>query len=213
NKVYLAELLERNNVPTPRTLVVHKDNVKELQQTFNYPIILKSPDSCLSQGVVKAKDEEGLKKILKDFFGKSDLIIAQEFMPTEYDWRIGIIDGEPFFACKYYMTGGHWQITEWNDQGETNDGDHLTVPVSAVPSAVLEVALQAAKLIGNGLYGVDVKEVDGKPFVMEVNDNPNIDYGVEDQVDGVKIYSTIMSVFLKRLDQNKAVAQSNALSK
>ena len=25
----------------------------------------------------------------------SDLILAQEFMYTEYDWRIGVLDGEP----------------------------------------------------------------------------------------------------------------------
>jgi glutathione synthase/RimK-type ligase-like ATP-grasp enzyme len=61
---------------------------------------------------------------------------------------------------------------------------------------VVEVALKATKLIGNGLYGVDVKEVDGKAYVIEVNDNPNIDAGVEDCLLGEEIYTKIISHLL-----------------
>ena len=35
-----------------------------------------------------------------------------------------------------------------------------------------------------GLFGVDLKEVDGKACLIEVNECPNIDHGVEDQVLG-----------------------------
>ena len=33
---------------------------------------------------------------------KSELLIAQEFLPTTFDWRIGICDGQPLYACKYH---------------------------------------------------------------------------------------------------------------
>ena len=45
------------------------------------------------------------------------------------------------------------------------------------PSAVVSTALKAANLIGDGLYGVDIKQVGRKCYVIEVNDNPNIDAG------------------------------------
>ena len=32
-------------------------------------------------------------------------------------------------------------------------------------------------------------------YVIEVNDNPNIDFGIEDQVIGDTLYQQIMSVF------------------
>jgi glutathione synthase/RimK-type ligase-like ATP-grasp enzyme len=42
------------------------------------------------------------------------------------------------------------------------------------------MALKAGASIGKSLYGVDVKELDGGFIVIEVNDNPNIDAGLED---------------------------------
>ena len=39
---------------------------------------------------------------------------------------------------------------------------------------------KAARCIGDGLYGVDLKETKDGVFVIEVNDNPNLDHGWED---------------------------------
>ena len=62
-----------------------------------------------------------------------------------------------------------------------------------------------ANLIGDGLYGVDLKEVDGKPLVIEVNDNPNIDAGIEDAVLGSELYRTIMEGFLRRIEKKRGL--------
>jgi glutathione synthase/RimK-type ligase-like ATP-grasp enzyme len=208
NKVYLAELMEKNNIPVPKTIIVHKDNLDELPRMLKFPIILKMPDSCLSQGVHKAKNQEELHRLAKDMFSKSDLIIAQEFMPTEYDWRIGIIDGKPFYACRYYMARNHWQITEWKD-GNTRHGNHACFPLSEVPPKVLSTAVKAAGLIGKGLYGVDMKEIKGKPYVIEINDNPSLDAGVEDNLLKDELYRHVMQVFLNRI-QNKSADNQEA---
>ena len=55
--------------------------------------------------------------------------------------------------------------------------------------------------IGDSLYGVDVKEKDGKGYVIEVNDNPNIDRGVEDKYLGDELYRLIMGEFLRRIEE------------
>ena len=44
----------------------------------------------------------------------------------------------------------------------------------------MKTALRAANLLGDGLYGVDLKQTDDGCYVIEVNDNPNIDAGNED---------------------------------
>jgi hypothetical protein len=31
-------------------------------------------------------------------------------MYTEFDWRIGILNGQALYACQYFMSRGHWQI-------------------------------------------------------------------------------------------------------
>jgi hypothetical protein len=62
--------------------------------------------------------------------------------------------------------------------------------------------LKASQTIGNGLYGVDVKEKDGKGYVIEVNDNPNIDRGIEDKYLGDELYRQVMAEFLRRMENS-----------
>ena len=54
--------------------------------------------------------------------------------------------------------------------------------------------------MGLGLYGIDIKAIDGKLMVIEINDNPNIDFGVEDEYYGDKVYSDILLALKKRID-------------
>lgn len=54
--------------------------------------------------------------------------------------------------------------------------------VAEAPPQVVRTAVRAAGLIGDGLYGVDLKQVGRRCCVNEVNDNPSIDAGVEDSV-------------------------------
>jgi glutathione synthase/RimK-type ligase-like ATP-grasp enzyme len=160
--------------------------------------VLKKPDSAFSLGVIKLNDMQTLKKALIQFFKTSDLVLLQPFIPTEYDWRIGIIDHKPLFACRYYMAKDHWQIYNWSSTQET-EGEFDTVPLDQVPEGVIKTALKATRLIGDSLYGVDIKSQNDKHYIIEVNDNPNIDANIEDQIMGHELYRSIMSVFLQRI--------------
>jgi glutathione synthase/RimK-type ligase-like ATP-grasp enzyme len=154
--------------------------------------------------VVKVHTEQDLAGRLSEFFAESDLVVAQEFLPTTFDWRIGILDRQPMFACKYFMAKGHWQIIQQEREGRDRCGKSETLPVELAPRRAVQVALKAANLIGDGLYGVDVKESEGKFYVIEVNDNPNIDSKCEDAILKDELYRRIMGVFLKRIEQRKA---------
>lgn len=204
NKVYLTELLQRHKIPIPRTVVVHRDNANGLAEELGFPLVLKKPDSAFSQGVVKAESPEGLHDRLHEFFGESELVVAQEFLPTDFDWRIGILDRRPFYACKYFMAPKHWQIIRHGGPARGKYGRWETVPVELAPRKAVAIALKAANLIGDGLYGVDVKESGGKFYVIEVNDNPNLESGVEDSILRDELYRRVMEVFLRRIEEKKA---------
>ena len=73
------------------------------------------------------------------------------------------------------------------------------MPVEQAPTKVVKAALKAANHIGKGLYGVDLKEVGGKVYMIEVNDNPNVDAGFEDAVLGEDLYLRIMRTFMARV--------------
>ncbi|MDP8244654.1 MAG: RimK family protein [Candidatus Hinthialibacter antarcticus] len=205
NKVFLAELLTRNRIPHPKTLILHSDNRDLLAETIGFPCIIKKPDSSFSQGVYKANSQEELDALLDTLFASSDLLIAQEFLPTPFDWRVGVLDRKALYVCKYYMAGGHWQIQNNNLTGEMKYGEVGACPFDSVPPAVIKCALRAANAIGDGLYGVDLKQIGSKVRVIEINDNPSIEHGFEDQVLKDHIYSTIMASFLRRVEERKSL--------
>ncbi len=204
NKVYLAELLTRHEVPIPRTIVVHRENVDVIEKELGFPCVIKKPDSAFSQGVVKVNTPKELAEKLEVFLEESDLLVAQEFLPTTFDWRIGILDRRPLYACKYYMASNHWQIIKHDGNGGSEFGKFETLPVEVAPRRAVRAALKAADLIGDGFYGVDVKQSGERFYVIEVNDNPSIDCGVEDAVLRDELYRRVMSVFFTRVQQRKA---------
>ncbi|MEH6408461.1 MAG: RimK family protein [Leeuwenhoekiella sp.] len=201
NKVFMAEALQNANIPAPKTVIVHHDNIKKALEIVKLPCVLKAPDSTFSFGVKKAKTEKEYLSLVKNMLKESELIIAQEYCPSEYDWRIGILDGEAFYACRYYMAKGHWQIYNWDAaKKDDQDGNADCLAIEDVPKAIIETALSTAKIMGAGLYGIDIKEVDGKPLVIEINDNPNIDFGVEDRFYGDLVYTKIIEALIKRIE-------------
>jgi glutathione synthase/RimK-type ligase-like ATP-grasp enzyme len=203
NKVYLAELLARHDLPAPRTLMVHRDNVERIEPTLSLPCVLKQPDSSFSIGVVRVDTRDQLREQVGALLEKSELIVAQEWLPTEFDWRVGVLDRRVVFVCKYYMAPGHWQIVKHDGHGGWREGPTVAVAVSEAPEEVVRTALRAANLIGDGFYGVDLKQVDGAHYVMEINDNPNVDAGNEDGVLKDALYREVMGVFLRRIEARK----------
>lgn len=196
NKVYLAELMRNHRISTPKSIFISKYD--KCLPKIDFPCVLKKPDSAFSLGVIKLNNEKELEKSLAQFFKTSDLVLVQPFIPTEFDWRIGILNNKPLFACRYYMAKNHWQIYNWKSKHE-NEGDNDCIPLSEVPDKILKTALKAARLIGDGLYGVDIKYTGKKVYILEVNDNPNIDAGIEDIILKESLYLQIMSVFLERI--------------
>ena len=55
----------------------------------------------------------------------------------------------------------------------------------------------------NNLYGVDIKEYNQTAKIIEINDNPNIDHGVEDAILGFKLYETIIQDLFDRIDRER----------
>jgi len=202
NKVYLNELMTTNKVPVPPTVIVAGPADFEVAaQTLGFPLVLKIPDSSFSRGVRKCVDFEELKKLATEWMEDSDLLIAQKFIPTQFDWRIGVLGGEPLFAIHYLMAKKHWQIVHHKANGKPDQGGIKTFTLKDTPSHVLETAVRAARCIGNGLYGVDLKETKDGIFVIEVNDNPNLDHGCEDSGEKDELWVRLTQWFLDRLER------------
>ncbi|MEL0003792.1 MAG: RimK family protein [Rhodospirillales bacterium] len=201
NKVYLKERLEAANLPMPKSVVFSETSgLERAADELGFPLVVKIPDGSFSRGVHKIGDGLALAKLARHLFKETDLLLAQEFMPTEYDWRVGVLGGQPLFACQYMMAHKHWQIVRHTKDGRALEGGFKTFAVEDAPSEVINIAVRAASMMGEGLYGVDLKQNDRGVFVIEVNDNPNMDTAIEGAVLKDQLWERLLDWFLAKLE-------------
>jgi glutathione synthase/RimK-type ligase-like ATP-grasp enzyme len=206
NKVYLADLLRTHKLPTPGTRIISRDRKQDLDEAaaeLGFPLVLKIPDGSFSRGVSKAENAEELHRDARALFRESALLLVQEYVYTDYDWRIGILNRKPIYACQYFMSRGHWQIYNHSPGGQSKSGSWKTMAVHDAPGPVVRAATRAANLIGDGFYGVDVKLSGERVCIIEVNDNPSIESRVEDAYLGDDLYRIIMEEFVRRLERKR----------
>lgn len=204
NKVYLAELLQANRLSAPRTVILDRGNLLSVEAQIDYPLVLKIPDGSFSRGIFKAEDRGQLVDFARRLFKRTAVILAQEFMFTDFDWRVGVLGGKPLFVSQYFMSRRHWQIVNHKGDGRFASGGFKTFAVEEAPEEVVELGIQAAALIGDGLYGVDIKQNERGLFVIEINDNPNLDRGVEDAVLKGALYEAVLRDFVRRIEERPA---------
>jgi glutathione synthase/RimK-type ligase-like ATP-grasp enzyme len=202
NKVFLMELLGSNQVATPPTLILAEGgDLTRAMDELGLPLVVKIPDGSFSRGVHKVSTREEFKRIADELFEETDLLLAQKFMPTEFDWRVGVLSGAPLFVCQYRMARGHWQIVKHGPDGSSREGGFRTFDLDQAPKEIIELAVRAAKPIGDGFYGVDLKQTNDGIIVMEVNDNPNLEHGIEDSVGKDEVWIKLLKWFIERFEQ------------
>jgi glutathione synthase/RimK-type ligase-like ATP-grasp enzyme len=207
NKIFLYELFKRDGLPMPDTAVISPKNWREEVRPLGLPVILKVPDGTFSLAVKKAENAAELEALAREMFKRSPLLIAQRFMPTDFDWRVGVLEGRVLWAARYHMAKKHWQIAK-RSAGGTRFGRVEAVPIADAPPAVVSLALAGAALIGDGLYGVDIKETADGPVLIEINDNPNLEAGYEDAAEKDLPYEAILDCFQRRIEEEGRVTGS-----
>jgi glutathione synthase/RimK-type ligase-like ATP-grasp enzyme len=199
NKIFLYELFRKHGLPMPDTTVLSPRNWREEVRPLGWPVVLKVPDGTFSLAVKMAKSEGELEAVAKELFRKTPLLLAQRFTPSTFDWRVGVLEGRPLWTARYHMAPGHWQIAD-RSGGSTRYGKVEAVPIEQCPKPILDLALAGTALIGDGLYGVDIKETESGPVLIEINDNPNLDTGLEDAAEKDRPYEAIVDSFLRRIE-------------
>ena len=186
NKIHQYALFEKYNVPHIPTMFLNKDElhhkrIANIFETLGKPVVIKAPYTSFSRYVEKAACETSFREIAKRYFKKSDTVAIQEFVPTQFDWRIGVLNDQVLYACKYMIPKGRWKHgAKLRGKPTVIWGRTVSMKKTNAPSRVRDVALKACRVVGKGLYGVDIKEVNGEFMVVEVNDNPSIYAGYED---------------------------------
>lgn len=186
NKIHLYSLFKRYNIPHIPTIFLNKDEfhhkrIIEIFKAFGRPVVVKAPYTSFSRYVEKVACETSFREVAKRFFRRSDVLAVQKFMPTAFDWRVGVLNGEVLYVCKYMVPKGRWKHgVKRRGKPSFVWGRTVTLKRENAPAELKKTALKACEVVGHGLYGVDIKEVNGDYVVVEVNDNPSIYAGNED---------------------------------
>ncbi len=186
NKIHQYALFQKHNIPHIPTVFIdkedlHRRRVNEIFRTLGKPVVIKAPYTSFSRYVEKAACETSFREVAKRFFRKSDVLAVQEFMPTAFDWRVGVLDDKVLYVCKYMIPKGRWKHgAKLRGKPTIIWGRTHSLKIENAPALLKELALKACNVIGHGLYGVDIKESNGTYVVVEVNDNPSIYAGYED---------------------------------
>ena len=186
SKVVLDDLFKQNNIPSPKALLFGGDyspeNLEHIFQTLPFPIVIKAPYTKFSHYVEKAHDEAEFREIASRYLKNATPIVLQQFMPSGFDWRVGVLDNEILYLCKYYIPKGGWKVKS-NIDGKDEWGKVVPIMRKNIPKRLEKFAVNITRCVGDGLYGLDIKEIDGKFYCIEVNDNPTFWGNLEDGKD------------------------------
>jgi glutathione synthase/RimK-type ligase-like ATP-grasp enzyme len=92
-------------------------------------------------------------------------------------------------------------VVKYRPDGSSHEGGFRALDLDAAPPEVIEMAVRAARAFGDGFYGVDLKQTTAGIVVMEVNDNPNLEHGIEDAVGKDEIWIKLLKWFIDRFDK------------
>ncbi len=193
NKAILHDLFLKNNIPAPRSVLFagEEDAIVSIFRMLGTPVIIKTPYTRFSSHVEKANNREEFIEISKRFLRKSKVVIVQEYIRSDFDWRVGILKNQVLYLCKYCIPRGGWKVKS-KINGRNVWGETIAVPRDSISLELKDICIGLSKSVGDGLYGLDVKETEDGYRVIEINDNPSIYDGYEDSIDR-DIYEKIIT--------------------
>ncbi|VVB91295.1 Alpha-aminoadipate--LysW ligase LysX [uncultured archaeon] len=193
NKAILHDLFLKNNIPAPKSVLFtgEEDTIDDIFGILGTPVIIKTPYTRFSSHVEKANNREEFIRISKQFMHKSKVLIVQEYIHSDFDWRVGILQNRILYLCKYCIPEGGWKVRS-KINGKNVWGKTIAVPRESISPELKDICIGLSKRVGDGLYGLDVKETKDGYRVIEINDNPSIYDGYEDAIDG-DIYEKIIN--------------------
>jgi glutathione synthase/RimK-type ligase-like ATP-grasp enzyme len=181
DKVNMYLHLMRADVPIPRTEILVRKvilpaDARNCFKKMGTPVVLKEP---YSNRVKKVHRVEDFLQTARAYLKMADELVVQEYVESEEDWRIGVLNGDFLFASRYVLPSESDQVQAIDSEEIPYFGIEM-VTQDEIPRGAIDLAIQASQAIGNGLFTVDIKERQGKMYVIEVNDNPSLESGEED---------------------------------
>ncbi|WP_022951194.1 30S ribosomal protein S6--L-glutamate ligase [Leucothrix mucor] len=173
DKLRSLQLLSRKNVGMPVTGFSHSpDDTDDLLNFIGKPpYVIKLLEGTQGIGVVLAETRKAAESVIEAFRGLKAQILVQEFIAEAggADIRCFVVAGKVVAAMKRQAKEGEFR------SNLHRGGTAMLVKLTKEERAT---AINAAKIMGLNVAGVDLLRSDRGPLVMEVNSSPGLE-GIE----------------------------------
>ncbi len=164
NKHVSSFLFQRNDIPTPKTIVTN--NISEAIDTLSSfaCAVVKPVFGYKGIDVEKVEDNDKGRQRLNEMLGKNSLLYLQEFIPNPgRDIRVFVVNNKVAGSIYRISPAGGWI-------------NNLSRGGSAKPCTLTDeqerLGLKAAEVTGTVYAGVDIIEGD-RDYVIEINGTPS----------------------------------------
>lgn len=202
DKLRSMQLLSRKGIGMPITGFASKpDDVKDLlDMVGGAPVVIKLLEGTQGIGVVLAETRKAAESVIEAFMGLKANIMVQEYIKEAggADIRCFVIGDKVIAAMK-----------RQGAEGEFRSNLHRGGTASLVKITPLErkTAIDAAKIMGLNVAGVDLLRSERGPLVMEVNSSPGLE-GIE-----AATGKDIASLIIEFIEKNAASRRTKTRGK
>lgn len=200
DKLRALQLLSRKGIGLPRTGIAHSpDDIHDLiKMVDGAPLLIKLVEGAQGIGVVLAETNKAAESAIEAFFGLGTNIMVQEYIKETKgaDIRCLVIGGKVIAAMQRQAKPGEFR---------SNIHRGGKASLIKITNQERSVAIQAAKLMGLNVAGVDLLRSKRGPLVLEVNSSPGLE-GIE-TVTKEDIADTIIK-FLEKNAKKRPVSKS-----
>jgi ribosomal protein S6--L-glutamate ligase len=187
NKLRTLQLLTKENIPVPRTIVVQRFEYLDtaIKKVGGFPIIIKTPFGSFGKGVAIVESRRALHSAFDMLLTSpvfSSLLIQEYVEESEgKDLRVFILNGEVLASMERTANKGDFRSNlALGGAGKT----------AKLTRQEVQIALDAAKALKLHFAGVDLLRSKHGPVVMEVNCNPGLE-GIT-EITGVNVAREIV---------------------
>lgn len=183
NKYLMKEVFEKADIPTPKSKLFETiEQLKELIQTFEFPVIIKPVDFGGSGGVYLAHNEAECKetymksqKVMAayadSFKVSKNTFLIEAFIDSNEEVSVEVLCGENFYevitVTEKYLSPRPW-FTEMG---------HLVPSHRYKDENIKKLAIQSCKSLGinRGVAHIEIKIKDNNLYVIEAAARPGGD--------------------------------------
>jgi ribosomal protein S6--L-glutamate ligase len=174
DKLRSMQLLARKGVGLPTTGFAHSpSDIDDLiKLAGGQPLVIKLLEGTQGIGVVLAETKKAAESVIQAFYGLKANILVQEFVQESNgsDIRCFVVDGKVIASMQRFPAHGEFR---------SNLHRGGRAELVKITKEERQTAIQAAKIMGLSVAGVDIIRSNRGPLVLEVNSSPGL-RGIEE---------------------------------